>query len=274
MAEKICRECGASNNPESSTCSLCGDLLSENQDQVPVEKSSVKKTAVPAVSGGKSVILTVFAFVAAGFLLSFLAITRYDHQGSGSGRETSSAEEQVAKLPSRTQVWVDGQAEVALASGNPDLYFSLADTFFSYGQMEEGAHMLEKGYSLDSSRSETGLKIANAFYDSGNKKAAIRYYQRYLSRNPENLDARVDMATCYLDESVGAPMEAVKELKKVLEIKPDHQIANLNLGVLYSRINKPDQAESYLEKARSVNPENKPGLTAAELLGKLRQETK
>jgi len=274
MAEKICRECGASNRPESSTCSLCGEVLSETPEQAPVEKGSEKTATVPAGSGGKSVILTVSAFVAAGFLLSYLAITRYDFRGSGTGSENNSGGEAVAKLPSRTQVWVDEQAEVALTSGKPDLYFSLADTFFSYGQMEEGAHFLEKGYTLDSSRSEIGLKIANAFYDSGNKKAAIRYYQRYLIRNPENLDARVDMATCYLDESVGSPMEAVKELKKVLEIKPDHQIANLNLGVLYSRINKPDQAESYLEKARSVNPENKPGLTAADLLGKLRQETK
>jgi tetratricopeptide (TPR) repeat protein len=60
---------------------------------------------------------------------------------------------------------------------------------------------------------------------------AVRYWEKVLTLNPADDDARTDLATDYLRQS--KVDQAIAELKTVLGHNPDHINANLNLGVMY-----------------------------------------
>ncbi len=70
---------------------------------------------------------------------------------------------------------------------------------------------------------------------------AVRYWEKVLSLNPTDDDARTDLATDYLRQS--KVDQAIGEIRKVLARNPDHINANLNLGVMYMNTN-PKQYQS------------------------------
>ena len=83
---------------------------------------------------------------------------------------------------------------------------------------------------------------------------AVHAYQEALELDPENLDARTDMATAYLN--TGNPMLGVTEIKKVLETDPNHLNANFNYGLMLARINRNEEAISQLELVLSLSPDS------------------
>lgn len=62
-------------------------------------------------------------------------------------------------------------------------------------------------------------------------KNGVRYYQQYLELEPEDEDARADMASLLFYS--GQTDRAIQEVANVLETSPDHVNANYNLGIFY-----------------------------------------
>jgi tetratricopeptide (TPR) repeat protein len=60
---------------------------------------------------------------------------------------------------------------------------------------------------------------------------AVRYWEKVVSLDPNDDDARTDLATDYLRQS--KVDQAIGEIRKVLAHNPDHINANLNLGIMY-----------------------------------------
>jgi len=79
---------------------------------------------------------------------------------------------------------------------------------------------------------------------------AVGAYREVLLLNPDNLDVRTDMATAYLN--TGNPMQGVTEIKKVLEMDPNHLNANFNYGLMLARINRNDDAIDQLERVLAL----------------------
>jgi len=75
------------------------------------------------------------------------------------------------------------------------------------------------------------IGLGNAFYDAGQWKEAIRYYEQSILIDPSNADVVTDMATCY--RNLGMPDRAIADYRKALLIEPTHQNALYNLGVVY-----------------------------------------
>lgn len=283
MTERlICPECGASNLATDMNCGLCGATLkTETVSLVSQEtepKTSEKSNPVSGFSF--SVWMTIAGFMAAGFLLSYLAITEFDvGGGSKLANENESphlAAEKEVVLPATLEAWI-GIQEAKLKGSTDEtirtVSLAVADSLIRYQAFERAGNWIETVFNLDTTQVSIALKLANLYYDSNRMDLAIRFYQIFLRHNPDNTDARVDMATAMISAST-SPMEAVAELKKVLAIDQNHQIANLNLGVLYFRINKFDQAEKYLTQAKRINPENKAGQSASEMLEQIRNMKK
>lgn len=76
------------------------------------------------------------------------------------------------------------------------------------------------------------IALANAFYDSGDWKAAIQYYERALRLDPHDADILTDLGTCY--RNIGMSDRAVEEYRKALEYDPNHVNTLYNLGVVYA----------------------------------------
>ncbi len=84
--------------------------------------------------------------------------------------------------------------------------------------------------------------------------SAVSAYQATLALDPDNLDVRTDMATAYLN--TGSPMLGVTEIKRVLEVDPDHLNANFNYGLMLARINRTEEAIAQLQRVRALAPDS------------------
>lgn len=111
---------------------------------------------------------------------------------------------------------------------------------YYYGLVEEYRNILAE----DPHNRAATIALANAFYDSGNWKEAIIYYERSLRLEPHDSDIRTDLGTCY--RNIGMPDRAIVEYQKALEQTPGHVNARYNLGVVYA-YDKKDYASAVRE---------------------------
>ena len=75
---------------------------------------------------------------------------------------------------------------------------------------------------------ETLLQEAQRFHDKGDYRSAVIQLKNAAQNNPENADVRYRLGLAY--NRIGDGASAEKELKKALELKPDHPNAAAELG--------------------------------------------
>lgn len=123
---------------------------------------------------------------------------------------------------------------------------------------------LEERVKNNPNDNQSLLDLAHLRNDSGMYEKAIVNYQQYLDAVPGNADARVDMGVCYY--SLRRYDDAIREMTKALEYKPDHQIAHLNLGIVNLAAGNIEVSREWLRKAVNLNPNTEVGKRAQELL--------
>ncbi len=74
------------------------------------------------------------------------------------------------------------------------------------------------------------INIANLYFDTRQDLQAIEHYKRALAIDPSNVNVRTDLAVCY--RRTGNPDKAVEELKKAISTNPRHAQSRYNLGVI------------------------------------------
>ncbi len=76
------------------------------------------------------------------------------------------------------------------------------------------------------------IALANAYFDSGQWKEAIAFYERALRINPHDPDIRTDLGTSY--RNIGMPDRALTEYHTALQYDPVHLNARYNMGIVYA----------------------------------------
>lgn len=108
------------------------------------------------------------------------------------------------------------------------------------------------------------LELANLQFDSGFFEEASRNYSKYLQTNPQNADARIDMAVCFYNMQQFEKAEAA--ILEALKYSPKHQTGFLNLGIVYLAQQKVDVAKEWFKKAIELNPNTEVANRARSLL--------
>src|SRR5205085_11235923 len=85
---------------------------------------------------------------------------------------------------------------------------------------------------------------------------AISAYKKVIEINPDNLDAKTDLGLCYAD-GTSAPMQGIMLLREAVEKKPDHEMAQFNLGILSLKSGQNEKAVERFQKVLDINPANK-----------------
>jgi len=83
---------------------------------------------------------------------------------------------------------------------------------------------------------------------------AEKEFRLALAANPESNGALLNLGTTLAVQ--GHAKEAVEAYRKVLERDPENQTVHYNLGNLYTRLNQPDLAATFLTRAVSLNPDD------------------
>jgi len=79
-------------------------------------------------------------------------------------------------------------------------------------------------------------------------------YQKVLEKNPDNLDAKTNLAMTYI--SGPAPMQGITLLREVLEKDPNNVKAIYNMGYLSMQSRQYDKAAERFRKLVELDPEN------------------
>ncbi len=77
---------------------------------------------------------------------------------------------------------------------------------------------------------EALIFVANANFDIQRYEKAQALYLRVLKIEPNNLHVRTDLAAVY--RNLGDSNKAVEELKVVLSLNPNHEVALYNMGII------------------------------------------
>ncbi len=72
------------------------------------------------------------------------------------------------------------------------------------------------------------INIANLYFDTRQDLLAIENYRKALAIDPGNANVRTDMALCY--RRTGNTDKAIEELKKAISMNPRHAQSRYNLG--------------------------------------------
>ncbi len=93
-------------------------------------------------------------------------------------------------------------------------------------QIENYKEILRK----DPNNLQALINIGNLYFDARQDLLAIENYEKALAIDPRNGNVRTDMAVCL--RRTGKTDRAVEELKKAISMDPKHAQARYNLGVI------------------------------------------
>lgn len=82
---------------------------------------------------------------------------------------------------------------------------------------------------------------------------AIANYEKVLEINPDNLNAKTDLGTCYV-EGTAQPMKGIMMLREVVQKDPNHEMAQYNLGMLSVKSGQMDKAIERFKTVLKINP--------------------
>lgn len=127
------------------------------------------------------------------------------------------------------------------------------------------------------------VNLGNSYFDAGEqsrqagkKEEAVRYwqnavqaYQRALELNPDDVNARTDMAILY--SRLGQLDKGIEEARKSTQIDPKHALSRFNLGVLLGQARKKQEAAVELQTFLKLDPKAPQAAEARKMLVELGQ---
>lgn len=114
---------------------------------------------------------------------------------------------------------------------------------------------LKNASKLQPKNTEIYKSLGAIYLQQKNFEAAKNIYQAILDLTPDDAEAHFYLANAHFELS--KKEEAIKGLKKALELKSDYPEALNYLGYLYTEENRDlDQAEAMIKKALEVDPDN------------------
>ncbi len=108
-------------------------------------------------------------------------------------------------------------------------------------------------YNSSKITKEEIINLAVKFHLKGDIKTAAKYYQLFINNGFE--DHRIFSNYGSILKVLGKSDEAVRLLRKAIEIKPDFAEAYSNLGNIFNDFGKLNEAEIYLRKAIQLKPD-------------------
>jgi len=243
----ICKNCGEENPAENSECFSCGIPLRGSKNRKndsakhEVKRNDHKKTDKANNSDSRKIvneekvldnkkILIISSAIVVIFILALIISGVFD----------SEVKTKVTQMSNQTS-----SSGVNLAN------------------MEE-INKLETAVIANPDDLESTLHLAHLQQDAGLYEKAITNYKKYLAKNPENADNRVDMAICYYN--LGDNTTAISEMETALKYQPKHQIAHLNLGIVNLAARNIEASKEWFRKAAELDPNSEAGKRAQELL--------
>ncbi len=145
--------------------------------------------------------------------------------------------------------------QISLDPGNSDVHFLMARVYIKNEDIETASQYLESALSLTTTEGIDMLLTASQDYiDSYMYNNAIDLLERAEALSPTHQELINDLAFCY--ERMGVLNKSMIYYQKYLDIDPFNDNVWFNVGTIYARELKNDEAIEAFDYAIALNPQN------------------
>ena len=155
-----------------------------------------------------------------------------------------------------------GEAEKAIAqfdkliqheAADGDTFHDLGQAFLLNHQPEDAVISLEQAIVLESKTDDCNHLLGNAFIMQGDYEKALNYFLRQieLAPMPESY-YNIGVLLMYQERN----KEAIEYLKQAAELDPTYLPTHLNLGSIYLKLNRMNDAIAQYKKANELKPDD------------------
>jgi tetratricopeptide (TPR) repeat protein len=178
---------------------------------------------------------------------------------------------------------------LAALPDNVTLLNDLGTTLADEGELTEAVELLERALILAPDDAMLLFNLGN-FHDlTGRQETAIDYYRRALRLEPHDLETTYNLALCLQDQeqyadaldqfarvieyggerpeaahlnaglcfsNLGQLPMAEASYRRSVEIEPDYHLGWYNLGYLYERLRRPEEALAAFQEAARCDPDD------------------
>lgn len=161
----------------------------------------------------------------------------------------------------------EAEAYLSEEKENPRTHHTLGKIYLRLGRVTDAVQRLKAALGIDPRYWEAYLSLGEAYEAMGKYPEGREAYRAIISGAPDTPEGkeaaqrmgRVTMAIHFekAKEYLGkGDFEgALRETQGVLELFPDNPIALYNAGVIQDRLDRPEDAERFLEKVIEISPD-------------------
>ena len=142
-------------------------------------------------------------------------------------------------------------AKVTLEPYNPQLRVRLANAYFDDGQKYEAKRLLGEALELDPNYAEAHCNLAVILHVQGYDREAEHHYEEALRLDSLTVEAMAGLGTLLCRTERQA--EGLEYLEKVIAIQPDHVNARFNIAVAYHKVGDFKKSIEHLETLLQVD---------------------
>lgn len=178
---------------------------------------------------------------------------------------------QVASVKEPTGAMMPDVAETLnQAKSQPDNFeaqMKAGDMYLQIQNLEKAAAYYDAAAVLKPTEHEKILRLANALFDARQYEKAEAFYLQALEKKPDDINARTDLGTTFVERASPDYDRAIKEFETALKLKPKHEVALYYMALANQRKGDTETAKKYLAQLEQANP-------TSQLVGKLKQVIK
>jgi tetratricopeptide (TPR) repeat protein len=148
------------------------------------------------------------------------------------------------------------QVEDELEITEPTTYNHLAVVLSSLGRLDDALDLFQRASGSERAEFEVWYNLGRAFIEHGKPDRGVEYLRNAFNTEPNNPDVHTVLAAAYLFRGkVQLYAEALKHLKRALQIDAHHRTAAINLALALQAIRNTPAALNIIEQARKLFPD-------------------
>lgn len=144
------------------------------------------------------------------------------------------------------------QAGLVLDPNNYDLMLSLGDLFMAKGDLDKAIKTYCDGITIDADNFMAYAKAGLALWEKDYIEEALVSLHKAIELNPDFEVAQNNLGVVYLD-GVGTPNESIQYFLNAIDINPNYTLAYFNTARAYQAMSEQTTAAEYYQMALDLN---------------------
>ncbi len=133
---------------------------------------------------------------------------------------------------------------------NIELRSVLAAKYYSVGNLNKAAYHFSLVHEMAPTNLDAVRNLGNIFYDDNKNEKAIQFYEQALAIEPNDINMRCDLATCY--SRINKLKKATDILRENIKKDFNHAQSHYNLSVILEQDGKMKEAAEEMKIYRSI----------------------